>query len=158
VTGVVIAARPEASARLSLTMHELATNAVKYGALSRSVGQVNVTTTIENGTLVLAWHETGGPIVDPKPVRRGFGTRLLASSLCRGRASGWSLNHRRVARFRGAWRMDIEVDLIRTAGSVQGPITLGLKSRGGNLGSRSVFDPQLRHQGNSQKHRGKPRS
>lgn len=73
VTGVVIAARPEGSARLSLTMHELATNSVKYGALSRSVGEVNVTTTIENGTLVLAWHETGGPIVDPKPVRRGFG-------------------------------------------------------------------------------------
>ena len=83
----VVGALPKASAPPPLIMHELATNAVKYGALSRSEGQFNVTTTIENGTLVLAWHETGGPIIDPKPVRRGFGTRLLASSLSRGTGS-----------------------------------------------------------------------
>ena len=65
---------------ISLVLHELATNAVKYGALVNSEGRVHLDWTIEqNGDashLLLAWIETGGPAVMP-PVRRGFGSALI---------------------------------------------------------------------------------
>ena len=65
---------------ISLVLHELATNAVKYGALVNSEGRVHLDwTTEQNGDashLLLAWIETGGPAVMP-PVRRGFGSALI---------------------------------------------------------------------------------
>jgi two-component sensor histidine kinase len=57
-------------------MHELATNATKYGAMSCSGGRVNVTWTVKDGKLHLNWEECGGPSVAP-PTQKGFGTRLL---------------------------------------------------------------------------------
>jgi PAS domain S-box-containing protein len=66
---------------LALLVHELATNAVKYGALSAPAGGVSLrlAPTVD-GHAHLAWVETGGPAVPP-PTRRGFGSRLLAISL-----------------------------------------------------------------------------
>ena len=67
---------PKAALSLSMLLHELATNAVKYGALGDNSGHVAVSWTTENGTLVFDWREIGGPAV-VAPVRKGLGTRLI---------------------------------------------------------------------------------
>lgn len=68
---------PRAANALSLALHELATNAVKYGALSVDSGRVHVVWRERpEGGFVLDWTESGGPPVDP-PTRRGFGSILL---------------------------------------------------------------------------------
>lgn len=61
---------------LSLALHELATNATKYGALSRPEGRVSVEWRAQDGKLHLDWQESGGPPVAP-PTHKGFGSRLL---------------------------------------------------------------------------------
>jgi len=67
-----------------LIVHELATNAAKFGALSPADGAVDIAWSEqqENGepSLVLTWTERGGPAVVP-PARRGFGTRLIERGL-----------------------------------------------------------------------------
>jgi len=75
---------PKAAVTLALVLHELGTNAVKYGALSREEGWVSLewTTAPASGGLELdlTWAEHGGPPVKP-PQRKGFGARLIALSL-----------------------------------------------------------------------------
>lgn len=68
---------------LILAMHELATNALKHGALSRQGGEVDVTWSLgEDGLARLEWRESGGPpVAVPPPDRRGFGMRLLERGL-----------------------------------------------------------------------------
>lgn len=62
---------------LGMALHELVTNAAKYGALSVSTGRVRVEIDTTNpDRLRLVWTETGGPAVEP-PQRRGFGSRLI---------------------------------------------------------------------------------
>jgi two-component sensor histidine kinase len=64
---------------LSLALHELATNAAKYGALSVPEGRVTIRWTIREGPpqrIELTWSESGGPPVSP-PERQGFGTKLM---------------------------------------------------------------------------------
>ena len=65
-----------AGVTFSMALHELCTNAVKYGALSIPEGQVRIGWQRKDGDLVLEWEETGGPPVAP-PERSGFGTTLL---------------------------------------------------------------------------------
>lgn len=70
---------PKQSLALTLGLHELATNAIKYGALSSAEGRVSVDWQLmaENGMkLYFHWRETGGPQVAP-PTRKGFGTRII---------------------------------------------------------------------------------
>ncbi len=68
---------PRATNALTLALHELATNAVKFGALSTEAGRVDVTwRTHAEGGFELDWRERGGPTVSP-PSRRGFGSTLL---------------------------------------------------------------------------------
>jgi PAS domain S-box-containing protein len=73
---------PRAAVTLGLAFHELATNAVKYGALSNETGTIAVMWHLENAPeeqqllLHLVWTEQDGPKVD-RPSRRGFGTRLI---------------------------------------------------------------------------------
>ena len=75
---------PKAMLGLSLTLHELATNAVKYGSLSNDDGRIEVRWTIEHGEgephVVLEWRESGGPVVTP-PIRKGFGSLMIERSL-----------------------------------------------------------------------------
>jgi two-component sensor histidine kinase/PAS domain-containing protein len=75
---------PNRALSMALAVHELATNAVKYGALSNEVGRVSVSWRVreEGGVrrLELDWIESGGPPVVP-PERRGFGSRLVERSL-----------------------------------------------------------------------------
>jgi PAS domain S-box-containing protein len=61
---------------LSLAVHELVTNAAKYGALSNADGRVAIFWDLREARLVFTWQETGGPPVE-KPARRGFGTKLI---------------------------------------------------------------------------------
>ena len=77
--GPLVAFKPNAALALGLVFHELATNATKYGALSRSDAKISVSWNVESSsarTLVLTWRETGGPRVHP-PARKGFGTELM---------------------------------------------------------------------------------
>lgn len=77
---------PGAALSMALIFHELATNAVKYGALSVETGRVDLTWTLEGEALTLTWAERGGPPVTP-PTRRGFGSRLIERGL-RGELRG----------------------------------------------------------------------
>jgi PAS domain S-box-containing protein len=83
IGGDVVMVPAGATVPLSLMLHELATNAAKYGALSVAEGRLAVRwTAVETGagTMVdLRWQEDGGPPVSP-PTHRSFGTRLLTSS------------------------------------------------------------------------------
>lgn len=75
--GVDLEIGRKAALFLALMLHELATNAVKYGALSRPEGSVAVTWTVREGTdFHLQWLESGGPPV-AAPTRKGFGSRLI---------------------------------------------------------------------------------
>lgn len=65
---------------LSLGVHELATNALKYGALKTPAGQVGLRWTADDGWLRLWWEESDGPPVRP-PERKGFGTQMLDRAL-----------------------------------------------------------------------------
>jgi two-component sensor histidine kinase len=75
---------PKQALALALAVNELATNASKYGALSKPSGRVDVSWTWQehgdNGTFEFIWRETGGPAV-VAPIREGFGTRVIKSSL-----------------------------------------------------------------------------
>jgi PAS domain S-box-containing protein len=82
IGGCNVVLSPKQALALSIALHELATNAAKYGALSREEGLVTVSWTMEgeDPELTLMWAESGGPPVQP-PTRRGFGSRLIERSL-----------------------------------------------------------------------------
>lgn len=66
---------------LALILHETATNAVKYGALSRRDGSVHVTWTVIDDDICIAWVECGGPQIDAAPQTNGFGSTLTYRSV-----------------------------------------------------------------------------
>ena len=77
ILGPEVAIEPDTALALNMALHELATNAVKYGALSAQHGQVEIRWAFERPFFLrLSWCETGGPPVD-RPGSQGFGTRLL---------------------------------------------------------------------------------
>jgi two-component system CheB/CheR fusion protein len=79
VNGPPVMLKPQAALLLSLVIHELVTNAAKYGALSAPGGCVQVTWSITGGGaqhLELMWAQRGGPKIDDLP-KRGFGTELI---------------------------------------------------------------------------------
>jgi PAS domain S-box-containing protein len=78
VEGPEVALTPEQVQPLSMLLHELATNANKYGACSRGGGLVSVAWALDAGTVALQWRETGGPPV-AAPTHEGFGTSLKAN-------------------------------------------------------------------------------
>ncbi|MBV1795906.1 PAS domain-containing sensor histidine kinase [Siccirubricoccus sp. G192] len=91
ITGPPVRIGPRMVLSLAMALHELATNATKYGALSAEGGWVGIAWHVEGGArdagsragepmLRLRWREHGGPPVVP-PVRRGFGSRLLGRAL-----------------------------------------------------------------------------
>lgn len=83
VTGCDIIVSPSAAQQFALIVHELTTNALKYGALSAPDGRVAVVGTIDRlnggGTFSFVWGETGGPPVTA-PTRKGFGGVILLDS------------------------------------------------------------------------------
>lgn len=66
--------------KMAMILHELGTNSLKYGALSKPEGGVTIAWTLGRRTLDLRWTERGGPGVKT-PIRRGFGTRLIEASV-----------------------------------------------------------------------------
>jgi PAS domain S-box-containing protein len=84
VEGPDVELGPQAALSFSLVLHELLTNASKYGALSNVVGHIEILWRVEHRAkdkcLILSWREVGGPAV-ANPTRTGFGSRLIVSSL-----------------------------------------------------------------------------
>lgn len=85
IEGPDVTLRPETAMSVAMVIHELLTNAAKYGALSNDAGTVAICWTCEAEVgnadrLRLAWKESGGPVVVP-PRRRGFGTRFIERAL-----------------------------------------------------------------------------
>ena len=86
VSGPAIMLLPQVTLALALALHELATNAAKYGALSTPQGRIDLSwrvTTGSNGNeprFILSWQELGGPEVR-QPSRRGFGSMMIERSL-----------------------------------------------------------------------------
>ena len=87
LTGPSVILKPDAVQPLSMSVHELATNAAKYGALSIPGGRVDVAWRVERDALALTWTETGGPRVKAPPKRTGFGSKLLEAAV-RGQLGG----------------------------------------------------------------------
>jgi two-component sensor histidine kinase len=80
IDGPSVPIPPKAAVSLALTVHELTTNAVKYGALSAPAGRVSIGWSVEHGRLRFTWRESGGPPVSA-PAKRGFGTRMIERGL-----------------------------------------------------------------------------
>lgn len=84
IEGDNIRLSPKAALALGIAIHELATNAVKYGAFSNKAGTISIAWTLEHEPdgrrLCLHWRETNGPPVTP-PSRKGFGSRVLEQGL-----------------------------------------------------------------------------
>ncbi|MCI3131006.1 sensor histidine kinase [Phenylobacterium aquaticum] len=106
---------PKAAVALGMAMHELATNAVKYGALSGPEGRVTLRSRRvgegEDRKLVLEWIESGGPPVAP-PSRRGLGARLLEDGLAGELSSVVRLDYRPEG---VACRMELPMRVVETA-------------------------------------------
>lgn len=80
VSGPDLKIVPQTAVTLALAVHELATNASKYGALSVDSGKIKIAWTALDGSFELLWQELGGPPVKP-PQSEGFGMRLIRRSL-----------------------------------------------------------------------------
>jgi PAS domain S-box-containing protein len=81
ITGEDLMVSPKPAVVMALAFHELAINALKYGALSAPAGHVDIRWSVDDGDrLTLDWTEQGGPPVRP-PVRRGFGSRIVELAL-----------------------------------------------------------------------------
>lgn len=65
---------------LSLVIHELMTNAIKYGALSNETGHIDIGWQVTRDNAVFTWHERGGPPV-VSPAEEGFGSKLIRNAL-----------------------------------------------------------------------------
>jgi PAS domain S-box-containing protein len=79
IDGPAVILEPDRAQTIAVALHELATNAAKYGALSVATGRVRVEwsrSADAGGRLVLRWTEAGGPPVNP-PTRKGFGTHVM---------------------------------------------------------------------------------
>jgi two-component sensor histidine kinase len=81
LSGPDVAVGAKAVTGLALILHETATNAVKYGALSRPDGSIRVTWETIGDDFCMDWDETGGPEINVKPQARGFGSTLTDRSV-----------------------------------------------------------------------------
>ncbi len=104
---------PARAQTLALALHELTTNAAKYGALSNPAGRLRVHWMVTGDHLNLEWHEENGSMV-AKPDKHGFGTKIIVSSV-EGQLGG---------RVKHDWRSDgiscmISIPLVRTFESTQ---------------------------------------
>jgi len=108
VEGPKTVLRPDAASIFALVIHELTSNAVKYGALSSETGRVMVTWRVSDDTLDLLWAESGGPEVAP-PTRTGVGRTIVEESL------GYEFGGSAVLRFEPAGveaRFSVPTDVI----------------------------------------------
>ncbi|MGI8706050.1 MAG: sensor histidine kinase [Sphingomicrobium sp.] len=83
LSGPDVGCGAHAASALALVIHELATNAAKYGALTRPSGRVEIDWSRDEDKVVLTWRETGGPRVDSSPEKDGFGSTLIRRTVTR---------------------------------------------------------------------------
>ena len=81
VGGDDIAVGERSATPIALVIHELATNAVKYGALSSATGQITIQTKRNGADIIIEWNEEGGPTVPETPGQSGFGAQLSEISI-----------------------------------------------------------------------------
>jgi two-component sensor histidine kinase len=77
IEGPPIELTPEAAQAIGMAMHELATNAAKYGALANEDGRIDIGWTRDGLSFTMRWIEHGGPPVTP-PTRSGFGSKVIS--------------------------------------------------------------------------------
>ena len=81
INGPTVMLEPNTAQAIAISLHELATNAAKYGSLSAADGDVEIAwSRTADGRLSLRWTESGGPTVTP-PTHRGFGTRIMENMI-----------------------------------------------------------------------------
>lgn len=80
LTGPDVALSADRARSLRLVFHEMATNAVKYGALSDAKGRIRIGWSLANGEVVIDWRESDGPKVSA-PSKYNFGSRLITATL-----------------------------------------------------------------------------
>ncbi|MEM8725850.1 MAG: HWE histidine kinase domain-containing protein, partial [Pseudomonadota bacterium] len=80
ISGDTASFSPRAATPLALIFHELATNSIKYGALSARDGRVAIEVETDSDTVTIHWRESGGPAVT-EPQETGFGTRLISMAI-----------------------------------------------------------------------------
>lgn len=80
VAGPIVHLNAQSATSIGLALNELVANALSYGALSIPAGQLAIHWTTAGDVFTFAWHESGGPVVEP-PVKRGFGRKLVEMSL-----------------------------------------------------------------------------
>ena len=84
---------PKTAIALSIALHELGTNAVKYSALSVDGGTVTVRWATADSRFRLRWEENGGPAVAP-PNQKGFGSRMIERGLAAELRGGVHIDYR----------------------------------------------------------------
>jgi two-component sensor histidine kinase len=72
-----------AATTLALVIHELATNSLKYGAISAANGTLDISCTVQGNEVAILWAERGGPPVVTPPEAAGFGSRMVTRSMSR---------------------------------------------------------------------------
>ncbi len=106
VTGVDTPVDDRGATPLALLIHELATNAVKYGALSNMVGRIAIHIEDRGEALAISWRESDGPRIPGVPERTGFGTRLVELSI--GQQLGGTVTRR--------WNpegLEVDIDVLK---------------------------------------------
>lgn len=78
--GPAVSVSDRAAQSITMLIHEMATNAVKYGAASVPQGRVEIDWRLDGDDIVLTWREVGGPAAEP-PTRHGFGSKLIQRGL-----------------------------------------------------------------------------
>lgn len=80
ISGPKVVLEPTTAQTLALALHELSTNAVKYGSLSQASGRLELHWDVLPNEIVVTWRESGGPAVQ-KPSQTGFGAKIITSSI-----------------------------------------------------------------------------
>jgi PAS domain S-box-containing protein len=106
VEGPHLRLNPQSAVAFSLAIHELCTNALKYGALSTGQGRVAIGWSVDDDRLTFQWQERDGPPIHA-PDRKGFGSRMIEVSLA--------------AQIRGRARIDYETAGLRC--TIEAPLT-----------------------------------
>ena len=73
--------RADVAPLFTLIIHELMTNAAKYGALSKAHGRITISLSVERDGMALDWQESGGPMVNESEITKGFGTTLIQQAV-----------------------------------------------------------------------------
>ena len=115
IEGPDVELTPEAAQAIGMALHELVTNAAKYGALANDDGRIDITWMRERNLFAMRWTEQGGPPVAP-PTRRGFGSKVI-SDLVRLSLDGAVEVLFPISGLR--WRLDCPIEHITRGGDVR---------------------------------------